>query len=367
MCDIQPLTIWPLECHTTKAKAIPMPERPQRIVEAGGTENGAGPLGGRRYRKPLRKMRWCDLRVLMEESFAGWTKHNAPRMGAALAFYALLSLMPLLLVVISVGGLLFGAKVAESSVLGQVQFLIGEQRARIVQALLEGAQSKAGGIVATVLGTLTLMFGASGVLTELRDALNTIWDVPLRPMTKFQEITSLIKGRLWSLGLVLAVVFLLTASMLLSTWISALGALASVLPAHEAVLHILNAVFSLVVVTALFGAIYKVVPEVPIEWPDVILGAGVTSLLFTLGNLILGLYLGKASFSSTYGAAASSIVLAMWVYYSSQVFFLGAEFTKAFAECFGSAPSQTAHPPLATSGAEVPPSNLPPTVIVNSR
>jgi membrane protein len=358
MYGTSPSTIWPLECPKPQAKAILVPDRPPRIVEPGGAESATAPSSGRRYRKPLSKIRWADLRLLLEDSFASWTKHNAPRMGAALAFYALLSLMPLLLVAISVGGLLFGAKAAQSGVMGEVQFVIGEQRARIVQALLEGAQNKAGGVVATVLGTLTLMFGASGVLTELRDALNTIWDVPPRPMTKFQEITSLIKGRLWSVGLVLAVVFLLTASMLISTWISALGALASVLPSHEAVLHILNAGFSLVVVTALFGAIYKVVPDVPIEWPDVILGAGVTSLLFTLGNLILGLYLGKASFSSTYGAAASTIVLAMWVYYSSQVFFLGAEFTKAFAECFGSAPSQSPPLPIVSPGADAPPSTL---------
>ena len=335
-----------------------MADRPQRIVEHGGI---------RRYRKPLHKMRWCDLKVLLEESFAGWTTHNAPRMGAALAFYSLLSLMPLLLVVISVAGLLYGPRVAETGVMQQIQLLIGQQRAKIVQALLEGAQNKADGLVATILGTLTLMFGASGVLTELREALNTIWDVPSRKMSRVQEFTCLVRGRLWSLALVLAIVVLLTASLLVSTWISALGALASLLPGHEVVLHLFNVIFSFVVVTGLFGAVYKVVPQVPIEWPDVILGAAVTSILFTLGNLILGLYLGNASLSSTYGAAASTVVFAMWVYYSSQVFFLGAEFTKAFAACYGSAPDPSAPTPLATSAGEVPPPNSPPTLIVPGR
>ena len=258
-------------------------------------------------------------------------------MGAALAFYALLSLMPLLLVAISIAGLIFGPKAAESGILHQIQLVMGAQRAKILQALLEGAQNKADGLLATILGTLTLMFGATGVLTELRDAMNIIWDVPIRPLSTVQEIASLVKERLWSLALVLAIVVLLTASLLVSTWISALGAL-SALPRNEAVLHIVTAMVSFVLVTILFGAVYKVVPRVPIEWPDVILGAAVTSLLFTLGNLILGLYLGKASFASTYGAAASSVVFAIWVYYSSQVFFLGAEFTRAFAQRYGSAP-----------------------------
>jgi membrane protein len=155
-----------------------------------------------------------------------------------------------------------------------------------------------------------------------------------------------VKARLWGLGVVLAIVIFLAGSLAFNTWISALGAMASVLPGHEFLLHLLNSVASFVAVAMLFGAVYKVVPKVPIEWPDVILGALVTSLLFTIGNLLLGLYLGRASFSSTYGAASSTIMFALWVYYSSQIFFLGAEFTKAFAECFGSAPKDRLLPPV---------------------
>jgi membrane protein len=245
-----------------------------------------------------------------------------------------------------VAGLVFGHRAAQTGVVDQIQILIGAERARIVAALLEGAQSKADGLVATVLGTLTLMFGASGALVELSNALNTIWEVAPCQLTTVQEITSAAKQRLWSITLVLAISLVLTGTLLLGTWISAAGEFcASVLPAREAVLHFLNAIVSYAAVTGLFCAIYKIIPDVPIEWRDVILGAAATSLFFTLGNVLLGFYLGKASFSSTYGAAASTIVLALWVYYSSQVFFLGAEFTRAFAARYGSSPANQP-PPL---------------------
>jgi membrane protein len=261
-------------------------------------------------------------------------------MGAALAYYSLLSLMPLLLVVISVAGLVCGTGAAESRVMGQMQFLLGAQRSNILAALLHGAANKADGVVATILGTVVLLFGASGVLVELRGALNTIWEVPVLPCSTLQEITGMVKERLWSLALVLCIVVVLTASLLFSTSISALGVLTSVLPAQEAVLHLMNAAASFVTVTVVFGAIYKVVPRVPIKWRDVILGAAVTAVLFALGNLLLGLYLGKASLSSTYGAASSTVALTIWIYYSSQIFFLGAEFTKVFADNYGSAPTR---------------------------
>jgi membrane protein len=182
------------------------------------------------------------------------------------------------------------------------------------------------------------MFGATGVLVELRAALNTVWEVPARRLRTLQELTSIVKQRLWSLALVLAIVAALTASLLCGVSISAVGRLASTRPANEAVLHLINSSLSFVAVTVVFAAIYKLMPEVPLQWPDVILGAAVTAILFTLGNFLLGLYLGKVSFSSTYGAASSAVLLAIWVYYSSQIFFLGAEFTRAFAALYGSRP-----------------------------
>ncbi len=276
-----------------------------------------------------------NVKLLFAKSADCWCKHNAPRMGAALAFYTLLSLMPLLLVLISVAGLIFGTRAAEVRVMEQVQFLIGYQRAQILVALLEGAQNKTDGLLATAVGTLVLVFGATGVMVELRDDMNTIWEVPFRRMSTLQELAGMVKGRLWSLALVIAIVIVLTASLLLTASISALATVIA-LPANQAVLHLLNAGFSFVATTIVFGTIYKVVPQARVKWREVVLGAAVTAVLFALGNFLLGLYIGKVSFSSTYGAASSTVALAIWVYYSSQIFFLGAEFTKAFTDTCGS-------------------------------
>jgi membrane protein len=198
---------------------------------------------------------------------------------------------------------------------------------------------------------------------ELRDALNTIWEVASPQLTTLQEIKGVVKDRIWSFALVLTIGSVLTGLLLLTTWISAIGTLyAFPLPYYQVALHILNSVLSFAAVTALFAATYKIVPEVVIEWRDVILGAAVTSIFFTLGNLLLGLYLGKASFSSTYGAAGSTIVLAVWVYYSSQIFFLGAEFTKAFTNLCGSGPAKSSHP-LITPASGSPSPASPPSLI----
>lgn len=313
------------------------------ILEPSGTEFHTSAGGARRYRKPLKSFRWCDIKALFGDAFERWSKHKAPRLGASLAFYTLLSLTPLLLVAVSVVGLVFGHKAAASDIVQQVRQLIGPQGAKAISALLEGAQNKTHGVVATSLGLITLLFGASGVLIELRDALNTIWEVPTRELKGLQNITSFIKERLFSFALVLAIGFVLLVSLAVNAFISALGALsASMLPAHEAILHAVNFVVSFLITAGLFGAIYKIMPDVRIEWRDVILGGAVTSLLFTFGKLLIGLYLGKASFASTYGAAASIVVFIVWVYYSGQIFFLGAEFTKAFADRYGSVPGS--HP-----------------------
>jgi membrane protein len=327
------------------------------ILAPGGDEVPVGRWKAHWYRKPFGEIRWCDIRSMLAESAIRWTRHNAPRLGAALAFYTLLSLMPLLLVAISIAGLIFGPRAAQTGVMAQLQMLFGEQRAKIVEALLSGAQSTAGGVAATALGMFTLMFGASGMLNELRDALNTIWEVPVSPMTTMQEILRVVRKRLWSIALVLGIGIVLTVSLVFGTWISAAGTLyASILPANAAVLHLLNGLLSFVAVTVFFCAIYRIVPEVSIGWRDVILGAAVTALLFTPGNVLLGLYLGRASFSSTYGAAGSTVVLALWVYYSSQVFFFGAEFTKVFVERCGPGRGVGRHL-VELAGAQEPPTN----------
>ncbi len=320
-----------------------MAEKVQHILEPGGTEVSTAAGGARRYRKPLKSFRWRDIKAILSESFTGWSEHNAPRLGAALGFYTLLSIAPLLLVLVSVVGLAIGHKAAEADVIEQINALVGAVGAKAAQSLLEGPRNTAHGIIATAFGLLTLLFGASAVMVELRDALNTIWDVPAPQLSGLKRITGFVKERLFSFALVLAVGFLLVVSLAVSAWIAALGAFsASILPANEILLNVLNFVVSFSVVTGLFSAIYKFLPETRIEWRDVILGGAVTSVLFTIGKFALGIYLGKATFASTYGAAASIILLIIWVYYSAQIFFLGAEFTKVFANCYGSHPSH--HP-----------------------
>jgi membrane protein len=329
-----------------------MPEAAPNILEPGGTEVSTSAGGARRYRKPLSSFRWCDIKALLGESFSEWSRHKGARLGASLAFYTLLSLTPLLLVVVSVAGLVFSPKTAESQVVWQIHSLVGRQAANGIQTVLEGTRHTTHGIIATAIGLLTLLFGASGVLIELRDALNTIWEIPPEQTTGFRTIMQMARERLFSFALVLAVGFLLLVSLVMNAAIAALGTFsARFLPIPEVFLHLLNALFSFVAITALFAAIYKVVPETKIQWRDVLLGAAVTSLLFTLGKLLIGLYLGKASFASTYGAAASVVVLIVWVYYSGQIFFLGAEFTKIFANRYGSQPNR--HPgSMVTSGQE---------------
>ena len=307
------------------------------------------------FDRAVRKLRLTDIKPLIEQVVSGWAKHNTPRLAAALAFYTLLSLMPLLLIVISIAGLVFGTGAAETGIMHQVQVLIGASRARIIETLLEGARDRAGGLFATGLGSVTLLLGASGMLTELRSALNTIWDVTPRQLTASQELTNVVKERLWSFGLVLAIAVLLTVSLLLNAGIAAAGQLyAPLLPSNEVILGAMDAIFSFLAVAGLFAAVYKMIPAVALEWGDVLLAAAATSLLFTLGNIFLGLYLGKASFSSTYGAASSTVVLTLWVYYSSQIFFLGAEFTKAFAEQHGSHRGQSSKTVVATPLAHTP-------------
>jgi membrane protein len=314
----------------------------KHIFEAGGTEVTTAAGGARRYRKPLKCVRWHDIKFLFAESFEGWDKHKAPRLGASLAFYTLLSLAPLLLVMVAIVGLVFGRVTAQHEVVRQVQMLIGTQGAKAIEALLQGSRNTTHGIVATIIGMITLLFGASGVMIELRDALNTIWEVPTPELVGVRSrIISYFKERLFSFAMLLTIGFILVVSLAISAWISALGAVsASVLPSMEIFLQILNALVSFAVVTFLFAAMYKIMPDVRIEWRDVVLGGAVTSLLFTVGKSLLGLYLGRASIASSYGAFASIVVLVIWVYYSGQIYFLGAEFTRTFANHYGSQPNR---------------------------
>lgn len=293
-------------------------------------------------RKRLRDLRWEEIEALFDEAMDGWSKHNCARLGAALAFYTLLSLTPLMLILISIAGLVFGARAAHAGVFDQLTAVIGAQRTRIVGALIAGAKSRTGGYLATAFGAVTLLFGASAAVTELRDDLNLIWGVAPRRTSTAQSVIAMAKERLWAFAFVLGMGLALTLVMMIGAAISALATFSvSLVPHNQLVLHSVNSVFSFIVLTCLFGGVFKVMPETSVEWRDVSFGAAVTAVLFVIGNLALSWYLGRASFTSTYGAAASVVVLAMWVYYSAQIFFLGAELASAFCHRYGSHAGRT--------------------------
>jgi membrane protein len=280
----------------------------------------------------------AEVGELLKQTFNAWIDDNAARLGASLAFYTLLSLAPVLIVVVTVAAIAFGQKAAQGQLIWEIQDLVGVDGARAIQGLIQSAYKPTTGIGATILGILTLVFGASAVVVELRDALNTIWHVPSAvKFSSFNSFLRLVRERFYLFGLILGVGFLLLVSLALNAAIAVLGSLFGLLrPTSESVLHLIVSSMSFLVITFLFAAIYKVLPEVHLKWSDVIVGACFTSLLFTIGKLLIGLYLGKASFGSTYGAAGSLVIVLVWVYYSAQLFFFGAEFTKIYTETFGS-------------------------------
>jgi membrane protein len=271
---------------------------------------------------------------LMKKTVSSWSEINAPRLGAALAFYTLLSIAPLLVVCISIAGMIFGAKAAEDQIAAQIGGVVGWQNAETLQTLLQHANKPAAGIVATAVGFLTLLFGASGVFGELRDSMNTVWGVK---GTSGSGIVGMVRYRFVSFAMVLGIGFLLLVSLVLSAAIAAAGKfLEGRLPIPESVMQLTSTAVTFLTVTILFALLYKFVPDVHIEWGDVAIGAAVTSALFSVGKFLIALYLGKASVGSTYGAAGSLVVFIVWVYYSAQIFFLGAQFTRVFAERHGS-------------------------------
>lgn len=283
------------------------------------------------------KLPWPALKSLFVGAFNSWSDHNAPRLGASLAFYSLLSLAPLLLLSVSIVGLVFGHDAARQQTVTQVQQLVGPAAGKALSAFIQGSKSTSGGVIATIFGIITLLFSASGVVIELRDALNLIWGTPTATTTGFGKIKAFAKDRLLSFAFVGAIGFLLIVSLVVSAWITALGSVAKVFgPVESVFMHIVSFSLAFIIIAVLFAAIYKVMPDVHIQWRDVILGGVITSALFSIGKFVLAIYLGRASFASTYGAAASIVVLIAWIYYSAQIFFLGAEFTREFSIRHGS-------------------------------
>ena len=262
---------------------------------------------------------------LLHQTVSDWNAHEAPRLGAALAFYTILSLAPLVILVVAIAALVFGHSTAQSQLLGQVESMIGRQGSEAVKGMIEHAQEPASGAFASIIGVITLLFGASGVFGELQDALNKMWNVKPRDEG---GVWTTIKQRFFSFGMVLAVGFLLLVSLAISAALSAFGKFFSgLLPMPEFVLGAVNFVVSLAGVTVLFALIFRYVPEMKVPWREVWIGATATAVLFTIGKLLIGLYLGKAAVGSAYGAAGSLVVVIVWVYYSAIIFFFGAEFT----------------------------------------
>jgi membrane protein len=308
------------------------------VWEPGGTEAETAAGGARRYRKPLKSFRWCDLKVLFNDTVTEWYKHKAPRLGASLAFYTLLSLAPLLVVIVALAGAVYGEEAARGQIAAQFSQLVGRSGAAAIQDVIKQASQPAAGLLATVAGLITLFFGATAVVAELRDALNTIYEIPSPEITGLKSVLLFVRERFFSFAMVLGVGFLLLVSLAINAGLAAMGTwVTGWLPAL--MLQLVSTVVSWLVITALFAGIYKVLPDVTIEWRDVILGAAVTSLLFNLGKFGIGLYLGSSTVASAYGAAGSLVVLLIWVYYSAQIFFLGAEFTQVFANRYGSQPT----------------------------
>ena len=274
---------------------------------------------------------------ILKRALAGWWNDNVPRLGASLAYYTLFSLAPILVVAISIGGLIFGEEAVRGEIVGQIQGLVGRNGAQAVQSMLEGASRPSSSIAATAAGIVTFFLAATGAFLELQTALNAIWRVT--PKTDGSFFRALVLQRLISFGLVVAMGFLLVTSLLVSAALAAVHAyMGNAFPGVGVVWEALNVVVSLGVITVLFAMIYKVLPDVKLVWADVWIGALVTAGLFTIGKLLIGMYLGTTGVASTYGAAGSVVVILVWVYYSAQIILLGAEFTREYVATFGRRP-----------------------------
>jgi len=290
---------------------------------------------------PMRLHRWVSL---CETAVYSWLDDRAPTMGAAIAYYTVFSLAPMLVMVIAIAGLAFGQKAAEGALFDELADLVGPESAGAVQAMLRSASSTRTGILATVVGFGTLIIGATAVFSELQSALNVIWKAPVSGGV---GVSHLLKSRLLSLSVVLVIGFLLLVSLVISTALAAFSDyLDSILPGLATVLHIIHLTVSFSFTTVLFAMMFKILPDNPVEWNEVWLGGAVAALLFTVGKHLISFYIGSSNMASTYGAAGALIIVLVWVFYSAQIFLLGAEFAKAYSD-----QKRTLHQLRQTSGS----------------
>jgi len=291
--------------------------------------------------------------TLVKAAAKAWIDDYAPSMGAALSYYTVFSLAPILLIVISIAGLIFGADAARGEIFGQLRGLMGADAAKAVEEILISVNKPEQGIAGTVIGFVLLFIGATTVFGELQDALDRIWRAPARDRTG--GLWALLRARLLSFGMILAIAFLLMVSLVLGAATAALGKWWSgAFGSWEVVAHIVNNLLGFAVTTVGFAVIYKLMPRVKVQWHDVWLGAAVTALLFTIGKFLISLYIGKSGIASGFGAAGSLIVIFVWVYYSAQIFLMGAEFTWIYAQTFGSMRSTPAAQSLNVAAPVIP-------------
>jgi membrane protein len=274
------------------------------------------------------------LKTVLIEALTSWVDHRASSKGAALAFYTLFSMTPILVLAIAVAGYFFGAEAAQGEIVTQVQGLVGPNGAQAIQALLASARDPSSGLLATLVASVLLLFGATSVFAELKDSLDELWELDRPRQSAFSV---LLRTRLLSFGMVLVLAFLLLVSLVVSAALAMLEHHASaVLGSSTVTLTTISSLLSLGVVACLFAVIYKTLPDAQLSWRDVWVGAAFTAGLFTLGKYAIGLYLGNSGIASGFGVAGSLIALLLWVYYSAQIFFLGAAFTRHYALHFGS-------------------------------
>ena len=281
---------------------------------------------------------------LIRQTFVDWNEDKVPRLGAALAFYTALSIAPLLVLSLRVAAFAFGDDAARGEIQHQFESMIGKEGSEAVEAMLQNANEPENGTMATIFSFVTLLFGASGVFGQLQDSLNTIWEVKPKPG---RGIWGFLRDRFLSIAMVMGVAFLLLVSLVISASLSFAGSYAMQWPRELSRLgQIVNIAVSLAVFTGIFAMMFKYLPDVKIAWKDVWLGAFITAILFTIGKFAIDLYIGRSAMASAFGVAGSLIVLLVWVYYSAQIMFFGAEFTQVYANRFGNKiiPSENAEP-----------------------
>lgn len=271
--------------------------------------------------------------ALVKQSAADWSEDKCSRLAAALAFYTALSLAPLLVITVGILGLLYGDDAARGQLAGQFQGIFGAESASAIQTILASARDTSSGVLATIVGVVILLFGASGVFGELQDSLNTIWEVQPRPG---RGVMGVLRDRFFSFTMVLGVAFLLLVSFILSAALTVLGTYVESLGSWPILWQAINLTFSFGITVGIFALIFRILPDVEIGWRDVWVGAIATAALFSIGKYLIGLYLGRGSATSAYGAAGSVVAMLIWVYYSAQILFFGAELTQAYAAMHGS-------------------------------